>query len=75
MFTNEYAVEINLSNGAIASFFLDKNFVKINGSANSGYVPVNFVQSSGNEITVLLPKEALEHGTRWVRVSREQVVT
>ena len=69
MFTNEYAVEITLSGGGTASLFLDKGLVRVNGKEHSGYMPVNFLSNSkGKEITVLLPKEALEQGTRWVKV-------
>jgi hypothetical protein len=73
MFSNEYAVEISTKGGKVASFFLDKEFVLINGSKNTGHIRANLIKDEGSDCTVLLPKEAIEEGTRWVQVPRHQI--
>ena len=73
MFGNEYAVEIITSGGEKASFFMDKDLVTHNGSESTGFIKANIVENEGEDCTVLLPKEALEQGTRWVRVPKNQI--
>lgn len=73
MFQNEYAVEIKISGGGVASFFMDKDLVLVNGSSHTGFINANVVKENKENLTVLLPKEALEQGTRWVQVPRDQI--
>jgi hypothetical protein len=73
MFHNEYAVEIAISGGKTASFFMDKELVILNGSKRSGYIKANVIKKGPIDCAVLLPKEAIEEGTRWVNVPRNEI--
>jgi len=74
MFQNEFAVEITISGGKTASFFVDRDLVIINGSIETGYIRASIVGAEdAADCTVLLPKEAIEEGTRWVQVPRTQI--
>ena len=73
MFQNEYAVEITVIGGKTASFFMDKELVFRNGSSHTGFIKTCIVKENTQDFTVLLPKEALEQGTRWVQVPRDQI--
>lgn len=70
MFGNEYAVEVELSDGKIVSFFADKGLVETNDSKESGYIKVSVVLCGEGTSKILLPSEAFESGTRWVEVPK-----
>jgi hypothetical protein len=73
MFRNEYAVEIVIKGGKTCSFFVDKELVLLNGSESTGYIKASIIKDEGSDYTVLLPKEALEEGTRWVQIPKTQI--
>src|SRR5688572_25913736 len=73
MFTNEYAVQIDLVDGRKVSLFADADLVRINGSKASGYLTVNIVKDESPAPTILLPSETFETGSRWVQVPRDKV--
>ncbi len=73
MFHSEYAVEIVISGGKTASFFVDRELVLLNGSSNTGYIRASVIKTEDTDLTVLLPKEAIEEGTRWAQIPRNQI--
>jgi hypothetical protein len=73
MFRNEYAVEITTSGGGKASLFVDRDLVMLNGSESTGFIHANLIKDEGDDYTVLLPKEVMKQGTRWVRVPKNQI--
>jgi hypothetical protein len=67
MFTNEFAVQINVDN-LHASFFVDGSLIhQIDGRH---YVSVRFMGDNGKPgyKLVLLPTEAFETGSKWLSV-------
>jgi hypothetical protein len=67
MFSDEYAVEIQLD-GKLISLFADKNLVSFKGE--QAFLRVRLVGENGipENKTVLLPSESFEEGTRWISV-------
>ena len=74
-FANEQAVTIHLSNGKTITLFADKNLIEIRDTKK--FLKVTKIESEGrkvrNEEIVLLPTEAFESGSRWLRFSNNQL--
>ena len=67
MFSNEVAVSLNSNDGPV-SFFADRGLIQEKNGAT--YLVVSLVQlNQAGRISVLLPSETFEKGTRWVEVS------
>jgi len=74
-FANEQAVTLHLSNGQTITLFADKNLIESKDSRK--YLKVTKIESGSrkakNEEIVLLPSEAFESGSRWLRLSNNEL--
>lgn len=70
MFSNETAVEINLTSGKTVSLLVDKKLVRRIGEQTQLLVYV--AELSDKETTVLLPGEPFQ-GSRWARVFESEL--
>ena len=68
MFSDEYAVTLESSEGREVSLFADKYLVRKEGE--EAFLKVRLVQEGGNTQRVLLPTETFETGSCWLNVAR-----
>lgn len=75
MFENEYAAEIAVPGGQSVSLFVDNGLVRVDPVTKEAMLQVTLVSThlSEGEKTVLLPSEAFENGSRWLRLPAGQV--
>lgn len=67
MFSNEFAIEIQLHNGKKISLFADKSILK--QDKGEWYLKVTKIRKENNtEQLILLPTEAFETSSRWANV-------
>jgi|GEM_PF-5839697 len=66
IFSSESAVELTSKTGESFSLFVDKQLVHQEGT--KAFVWLSLVQKTKDTVTVLLPSEAFEQGSRWIDV-------
>ncbi|MCI0491050.1 MAG: hypothetical protein L0229_31045 [Blastocatellia bacterium] len=71
MFSNEYAVSLELADGRLVSFFADKSLVKEDDGRALLKVFLVELYPNQNKQRVLLPTETFETASRWVEVATE----
>jgi hypothetical protein len=67
MFSTEYAINLNLSDGTAVSLFADKSLVKEHDGTH--YLKVTLVSEESDQIRALLPSETFETGSPWVDIA------
>ena len=74
-FTNERVITLKLANGTKITLFADQNLVEVRDSQK--YLKVTKIESEKKkgkeEELVLLPTEAFESGSRWLRFRDNQL--
>jgi len=74
-FTSESAVAIHLANGETITLFADKNLIQDKNSKK--FLKVTKIDSGNGKKKrgeiVLLPTEAFENGSRWLRIQDNQL--
>ena len=72
MFSNEVAVTLESKDGKV-SLFADKDLIREKGGDSYLIVNSAHLHETSNLMTVLLPSESFEKGTRWLDVAANRV--
>ncbi len=74
MFSNEYAVKINIQGHLVGTLFVHDSLIRRH--ANKSYLRIHSIFSSKtkNNKDVLLPTEIMETGTRWISIPVGELV-